>query len=163
MTENIVQAITLFVTTVFQKAGAEIGKNAAKDVYDKLKNIFNSSNQKALLDNLKKEPDSQSLQEAFDNEISTVLSQNDTFPKEIRTILTMMRVNTTILGTMFKSYKKLEFDHTIEYIKWTNSKGGTDEEGLKTIRMYEDKMRSLTEKASQMLHSGMFAQNTSDL
>ena len=149
----IAQAITSFLINAFTKGAEELGKNVSADIYNKVKRIFKKDDHRGinLLDNLRNEPHSRPLQQELNIEISGLLLQSDSLSRELVQVLTVMDANTVFLETMFNAYKKLKYDYTLAYIRWTVSTTDTEEECLKEIRKIENKMLSLTERIGELL------------
>ena len=145
---QIAHAICSFVSSVFMKGSEEIGKNIAKDVYDKVKKVFKKDN--SSLSNLQEQPKSKQYQECFENDLAEVLTQSNSFPRDIAQILTTMSVDAAILETMFKSYKKLKYEHDLHYIAWTDSTSESGEDLQEIIKGLERKMYILNGRVMLM-------------
>jgi hypothetical protein len=152
MVEQIItEAILSFASNVFMKGGEELGKNVAKDLYDKLKQLFKGEDQRMILSNLRKDANQLQVMGELNVVMNDVLAKHERFPKEVEGILELMNVDVTILQVTYSTYVWVRYQHEQEYIKFGRSAADSENDCLRRIMGYERKMRSLSEKIRELL------------
>jgi len=147
----IIEAIFSFVSKMFMKGGEELGKNVAKDLYDKLKQLFKREDQRMLLSNLRNDPNQLQAREELTIAMIDLLAKKESFPKEVVGIFELMNVDVAILQMTYSTYVYVRYQTQQEHIKFGQSEADSEDDCLRKITGYERKMRSLSEKIRKLL------------
>jgi hypothetical protein len=152
MAEQIItEAILSFASNVFMKGGEELGKNVAKDLYDKLKQLFRKEDQRVILSNLKNAPDQLQARDELNKAMIDLLAKNESFPKEVVGIFELMNVDVAILQVTYSTYVYVRYQNEQEHIKFGRSSADSEDDCLRRINGYERKMRSLSDKIKELV------------
>lgn len=152
MVEQIItDAILSFASNAFMKGGEELGKNVAKDLYDKLKQLFKKEDHRVILSNLRNDPNQLQISDKLNVAMIDLLTENESFPKEVVGIFELMNVNVAILQVTYSTYVYVRYQYEQEHIKFSRSTGDSEDACWRRIKAYERKMGSLSEKIRELL------------
>ena len=161
MVEQIItDAILSFTSNAFMKGGEELGKNVAKDLYDKLKQLFRKEDHRVILSNLRKDPNQLQARDELSIAMNDLLAKNESFPKEVVAIFELMNVDVAILQVTYSTYVYVRYQHEQEHIKFGRSAEDSEDDCLRQMMAYERKMRSLSEKIRELLAGNFLSLNS---